>query len=102
MRTFSTTQAARMLGIDPMTFSRYIKAKKVPAPKIFAVGDSSLHAWTEEEVEHLRKLLPKIANGRKTRHKRKPKTQPGAAVLHKQSKPHKRPKPRKAGTTKKK
>jgi len=24
----------------------------------------------EEEIEHVRKLLPKIANGRKTRHKK--------------------------------
>jgi hypothetical protein len=71
MKTFSTTQAARKLGIDPMTLSRYIKAKKVPAPKIFAVGDSSLHAWTEEEIEHVRQILPKIANGRKTRYKKK-------------------------------
>jgi hypothetical protein len=71
MKTFSTTQAARKLGIDPMTLSRYIKLKKVPAPKIFAVGESSLHAWSAEEIEHVRQLLPKIANGRKTRYKKK-------------------------------
>jgi hypothetical protein len=68
MKTFSTTQAARKLRIDPMTLSRYIKSKKVPAPKILAVGESSLHAWTEAEIEHVRQLLPKIANGRKTRY----------------------------------
>jgi len=68
MKTFSTNQAARKLGIDPMTLSRYIRAKKVPAPAIFAVGESSLHAWTEEEIEYVRKLLPKIANGRKIRY----------------------------------
>jgi predicted site-specific integrase-resolvase len=73
METFSTNQAARKLGIDPMTLSRYIKAGKVPAPKIFEVSGSSLHAWTEEEIESVRKLLPKIANGRKTRYKKKQK-----------------------------
>jgi hypothetical protein len=57
-----------MLGIDPMTLSRYIKARKIPAPNIFVVGDSSLHAWTLAEIEHVRQLLPKIANGRKTRY----------------------------------
>jgi predicted site-specific integrase-resolvase len=71
MKTFSTNQAAKKLGIDPMTLSRYIRAGKVPAPEIFAVGDSSLHGWTEEEIEHVRQLLPKIANGRKTRYKKK-------------------------------
>jgi predicted DNA-binding transcriptional regulator AlpA len=89
MKTFSTNQAARKLGIDPMTLSRYIKAKKVPAPKIFEVGGSSLHGWTEEEIENVRKLLPKIANGRKTRHKKK-QTQPRAAVPHKTRKPKKK------------
>jgi predicted DNA-binding transcriptional regulator AlpA len=93
MKTFSTTQAARKLGIDPMTLSRYIKSKKVPAPKIFAVGDSSLHAWTEAEIEHVRQLQPKIANGRKTRYQKireKQKAQPGAAVPHKTRKPRKK------------
>ena len=59
-----------MLGIGVMTLSRYIKVGKVPAPKIFAVGGSSLHAWTEEEIENLRKLLRKIANGGKTRYQK--------------------------------
>ena len=59
------------MGIDPMTLGRYIKAGKVPAPRIFESGRMKLHGWTEEEVEGLRKLLPKIANGRKTRYKKK-------------------------------
>ncbi len=54
-----------------MTLGRYIKAGKVPAPKILDVGSTSLHAWTEEEIEQVRKLLPKIANGRKTRYQKK-------------------------------
>jgi excisionase family DNA binding protein len=67
MKTLSTREAAQRLGIDPMTLGRYIKAGKVPAPRIFESGRVKLHGWTEEEVEGLRKLLPKIANGRKTR-----------------------------------
>lgn len=53
-----------------MTLSRYIRAKKVPAPRVFRVGKSSLHAWTAEQIENIRTLLPKIANGRKTRWQR--------------------------------
>ena len=30
-------------------------------------GDLEVHDWTEEEIEQIRKLLPKLANGRKTR-----------------------------------
>jgi hypothetical protein len=29
-----------------------------------------VHDWTEKEIERVRKLLPKIANGRKTRYKK--------------------------------
>lgn len=35
------------------------------------VAGMRIHDWTEEEIEHVRKLLPKIANGRKTRYKKK-------------------------------
>jgi predicted DNA-binding transcriptional regulator AlpA len=70
----STRQAAARLGLDPKTLSRYIAAKKVPAPRIMKVGSASLHGWTDEDIERVRALLPKIANGRKTRYS-KPKKQ---------------------------
>lgn len=97
----STREAAKKLGLDPKTLSRYIAVGKVPAPTILKVGSASLHAWTEEEIERVRKLLPKIANGRKTRYKKsgvrsqesektkaksKKKPPPRAAVPHKQRK----------------
>jgi predicted DNA-binding transcriptional regulator AlpA len=69
MKTLSTRQVARKLGIDPMTLSRYVSAKKVPAPQIIEVGGIRVHAWKEEDIERLREILPKIRNGRKTRHK---------------------------------
>jgi predicted DNA-binding transcriptional regulator AlpA len=71
MKTFSTNQAAEKLGITGASLSRYIKAGKVPTPKILEVGSASLHAWTEQDIEQVRKLLPKIANGRKTRYQKK-------------------------------
>ena len=89
----STTQAAKRLGLDPKTLSRYIAAKKLPAPKIFNVGSATLHGWTEEDIELVRNLLPKIANGRKTRYQKlreKQKPQPGAAVPHKPRKTKKK------------
>ncbi|PYP82393.1 MAG: hypothetical protein DMG65_26410 [Candidatus Angelobacter sp. Gp1-AA117] len=92
---FSTRQAAKRLGIGVKTLSRYIAIGKVPAPTILKAGNTSLHAWTEEEIECVRKLLPTIANGRKTRYQKKQSAiktksaQPGApmAVPHKQRKP---------------
>jgi len=71
----STREAARKLGLNPKTLSRYIQQGKVPAPTILKVGSASLHAWTEEDIERVRKLLPKIANGRKTRYQKNNKPQ---------------------------
>jgi hypothetical protein len=86
MKLYSTTQAAKHLGIDPKSLSRYIAAKKVPAPKMLESGKITHHVWTEEEVENLRQLLPKIANGRKTRYSKlreKQKAQPKKAMPRK-------------------
>jgi predicted DNA-binding transcriptional regulator AlpA len=68
MNLFSTREAARKLGITQASLSRYIAAKKVPAPKSVTSGRMTLHLWTAAEIEHVRQLLPKIANGRKTRY----------------------------------
>jgi predicted DNA-binding transcriptional regulator AlpA len=70
MRTFSTRQAAKKLGLDATTLSRYIAAKKVPAPKIVQLGGIRVHAWSERDIERVRKLLPKIKNGRKLRYEK--------------------------------
>lgn len=73
---FSTRQAARKLGIDPTTLSRYVAAGKVSAPKFIQAEGMHLHGWTEEEIEEVRRLLPKIANGRKTRYQKLKKQKP--------------------------
>jgi predicted DNA-binding transcriptional regulator AlpA len=94
MKLYSTNEVAKRLGLGLKTLARYIEDEKVPAPTFLKAGKSTYHAWTEEEIEHVRKLLPKIANGRKTRYQKKPsvlsnqqsaktKPQPRAAVPHK-------------------
>ncbi|PYP91615.1 MAG: hypothetical protein DMG65_07210 [Candidatus Angelobacter sp. Gp1-AA117] len=70
MSTFSTRYAAKKLDIDVATLSRYIKAEKVPAPKIVEIGGLRVHSWTEADIERVRALLPKIKNGRTARHKK--------------------------------
>jgi hypothetical protein len=37
------------------------------------MGGIKVHAWTASDIERTRKLLPKIANGRKTRYQKKKK-----------------------------
>jgi excisionase family DNA binding protein len=96
MDLYSTSEAAKLLGIGLKTLARYIENGKVPAPKFLKAGKSTFHAWTDEEIENVRKLLPKIANGRKTRWQKlreKQGTQAGTPALQKVKKqPKKRKK----------
>lgn len=86
MKTYSTREAAKRLGLHATTLADYVAEGKVPAPTVLKVGTASLHAWTEAEIEHVRQLLPKIANGRKTRYQKlseKQKAQARVPVPHK-------------------
>jgi excisionase family DNA binding protein len=76
MISYSTRQAAKILGVDVATLSRLIKAKKIPVPKTIHLGGLRVHSWTEKQIERVRTLLPKIANGRKTRYSKIKKKQP--------------------------
>ena len=42
----------------------------MPEPESVIPGIRPTHVWTEEEIEKIRQLLPKIANGRKTRYQK--------------------------------
>ena len=87
MVNLSTRQAAKLLGISHGTLAQYIRLGKVPAPRSITSGGATVHIWSEEEVEKLRKLLPKIANGRKTRWQKQRE-----AEKKKQAKPKKKTK----------
>jgi predicted DNA-binding transcriptional regulator AlpA len=89
MDKYSTRSAAKELGISFMSLMRYIKAKKIPAPPAVKVGGSIVRAWTRDEIEQVCKLLPKIANGRKTRHQ-KQKAPARVPVPHKKRKSKKK------------
>jgi len=74
MKGFSTRQAAKRLGLHHSTLARYLAVKKVPAPaSVVYLGQTRVYAWSETDIEKVRKILPKRANGRKTRYKKKAK-----------------------------
>ena len=76
MKAYSTRETAKKLGLSHGTLANYVAAGKVPSPMSVATGTTTMHVWTEEEIEHVRKLLPKIANGRKTRYQKLRKQKP--------------------------
>jgi len=98
MKLYSSAQAAKALGLTQAAITKYIKSGKIPVPKM--MEGVNRYIWTAADIEHVRQLLPKIANGRKTRYKKqsavgnqqsaKTKAQPRAAVPHKQRKPKKK------------
>ncbi len=93
MKIISTRQAAKALGLHPATLANYIAVGKLPAPQTLEISGVTVYAWSEKEIEAARKLLPKIANGRKTRYQKlreKQSAQPRAAVPHKKRKPKKK------------
>jgi len=73
MSGYSTREAAKKLGISKTALNRYIAAEKVPAPAAQVIGGVEVRSWNSTDIERVRKILPKIANGRKTRHKKKAK-----------------------------
>ena len=77
------------MGIPHTTLATYIATDKIPGPKAEITGRTTTQIWTEEEIEHVRKLLPKIANGRKTRYQklRTKEPQAGAPALRKKKQP---------------
>ncbi len=82
MPSLSTFQVAKMLGLSKSALSRYIQSGKVAAPPETMAGGMRMRLWSERDIEQLRKTLPKIANGRKTRYQKlkgKQKTQTRAA-----------------------
>jgi len=68
---YSTRQAAKELGLHYTTFHKYLREKKIPLPEVTRIAGVRVRLWSESDLERVRKLLPKIANGRKTRYKKK-------------------------------
>jgi predicted DNA-binding transcriptional regulator AlpA len=93
MKQYSTRQAAQKLGIGHSTLAHHVDQGKLPAPGHIFTGGRKVHVWTEEQIETARQLLPKIANGRKTRYKKK-HLATGNQQLAK-AKPKKKPKKKK-------
>lgn len=71
MKQYSTREAAEKLGLHLVTLQMYIAAGKIPAPPLLTAGKGKLRIWTDEDIERVREILPKIANGRKTRYTKK-------------------------------
>jgi excisionase family DNA binding protein len=90
MKQYSTREAAKKLGLHLITIQKYIAAGKIPVPPMsMSIGGGKVRIWTDQDVEKVREVLPKIANGRKTRYKKllEKGPQAGAPALPKKKLP---------------
>lgn len=71
MRTYSTGEAAVKLKLNRITLQRYIAhGKLINIPALKRVGGARYREWTTNDIEQVRKQLPKIKNGRRRRKKK--------------------------------
>lgn len=54
MKTYSTVEVARLLGIGNDTLHRWIHTKRIPAPSLQRLGNLSVRLWTDEDIEKAR------------------------------------------------
>ena len=94
MLGYSTREAAKKLGLALSSLTKYVALKQIPAPPLTRVGGVRVRLWTDTDIDNVRKLLPKIANGRKTRYQKlrdkKNQAQAGVPVPHKRRPPKKK------------
>ena len=75
MSEYSTREAAQKLGLTHITLKRHIAAGRIPVPAVTKVGGVRVRLWNDRDIERVRAILPKIANGRKTRYSKQHKKQ---------------------------
>jgi DNA-binding transcriptional MerR regulator len=75
MRQYSTSEAAKELGIHPITLHRWVLQGRINAPKKQRIGGVVIRLWTDRDVEQVRKY--KAAHYRKGRGRKKAQKKSG-------------------------
>ena len=73
MSGHSTREAAKKLGIGFSTLRKYATQGSIPLPPVTRVGGVKVRLWSDQDLHRIRDMLPRIANGRKTRHRKENK-----------------------------
>jgi excisionase family DNA binding protein len=74
MKTYSTLQAAKLLGLTSATLHRWIREGKIQAPPVQSLGGVHVRLWTLDEVEQVRKYKTDHYWGKGGRRKRSKRT----------------------------
>jgi excisionase family DNA binding protein len=71
MAAYSTAQVAEILGIGTDTLHRWLKERKVPAPKLSFVGGIKVRLWSVAELDAARKYKAENYWGKGARRRRR-------------------------------
>ena len=78
MASYSTREAAKLLGVSMATINRYIVTGTVPVPPLTRVGGVKVRLWKDRDIAKARAIVDGFTDGRRTRH-REPKKASGKA-----------------------
>jgi excisionase family DNA binding protein len=70
MASYSTREAANLLGVSMATINRYIVAGTIPVPPLTRVGGVTVRLWSAKHLNKAKKVLATFTDGRRTRHRR--------------------------------
>ena len=70
MAAYSTAQVAEILGIGTDTLHRWLKERKVPAPRLVFVGGVKVRLWSETDLDTARKYKAEHFWGKGARKRR--------------------------------
>jgi len=54
MKTYSTLEVARLVGVTSATLHRWIREKRVPAPPLETLGKMRIRIWCKKDVENVK------------------------------------------------
>jgi excisionase family DNA binding protein len=70
-KTYTTSEAARQIGVSRQTLQTWIAAGEINAPKLIGEGKATLRLWTKADIEKIRKFKGALRPGRPRRKKPK-------------------------------
>lgn len=63
-KTFTTSQAAKQIGVSRQTLQAWIAASEIEAPTLIGEGNATLRLWTKADIEKAKKFKGALRPGR--------------------------------------
>jgi excisionase family DNA binding protein len=70
-KTYTTGEAAAVIGVSRQTLQTWIAAGKLKAPRPTVVGHVTVRLWTKTDINNASKVVPAAKRGPKLGRKRK-------------------------------